>query len=119
MACGVYVGYDDPKTLGRGEGGSSTALPIFANFMDAYHKDLPVSDFIRPESVVEVKIDSATGLLPSSDQNTRTEVFISGTEPTEMAPAPDENSAQNWMMRQIGTANTEEITDDAGSEDEF
>ncbi len=119
LACGVYVGYDDPKTLGKGEGGSSTAAPIFADFMAAYHKDLPEDGFIKPDSVVQIDVDAETGLLPSSDKNTRTEYYLAGTQPVERAPIPEETNAQNWMMRQIN-APTDDLNEDVGSdEDEF
>lgn len=102
IACGVYIGYDDPKPLGKGEGGSSTAVPIFANFMAEYHKDLPLRNFTKPDSVIELDVDDATGLLPRDPtQKTRHEVFLRGTQPTQMAPATDDNSGQNWMLRQF------------------
>ena len=104
LACGVYIGYDDPKSLGKGEGGSSTALPIFAQFMTDYHKDLPVRNFNKPDSVVQLAVDDATGLLPSDPAlKTRDEVFVQGTQPTQLAPAQDLESSQNWMIRQMET----------------
>ena len=30
---GIYVGYDEPSSLGRYETGSRTAMPIFKNFV--------------------------------------------------------------------------------------
>ncbi|MBQ1924995.1 MAG: PBP1A family penicillin-binding protein [Proteobacteria bacterium] len=118
LACGVYIGYDDPKSLGKGEGGSTTALPIFAKFMGDYLKEFPDSSFTKPDSVVQIDVDDATGLLPVSTQKVRNEVFLSGTQPVQTAPMPDETDAQNWMMRQI-TAPDEEPSEDIGSEDEF
>lgn len=118
MACGVYVGYDDPKTLGKGEGGSSTAVPIFADFMNAYHKDLPLRNFTKPDSVIELDVDDATGLLPRDPTKpTRHEVFLQGTQPTQMAPAPEEDNSQNWMIRQFDTAVDVDDTND--TEDGF
>ena len=119
MACGIYVGYDDPKTLGKGEGGSTTALPIFADFMSNYLKDMPETGFNKPDSVLELQVDAQTGLLPGAGGSTRTEVFISGTQPVETAPAPDDNNAQNWMIRQMEAESNNEVTEDIGSEDEF
>ena len=117
MACGIYIGYDDPKTLGKGEGGSATAVPIFADFMTEYHKDLPIQNFKKPDSVVELDVDDATGLLPRDPtKKTRHEVFLQGTQPTKMAPAPEEDNTQNWMIRQFDTS--EDIVD-AADEDEF
>ena len=37
---GVYIGYDNPKTLGKFETGSKAALPIFKDFVEnALYKD--------------------------------------------------------------------------------
>ena len=118
IACGIYIGYDTPKTLGKGEGGSSTAVPIFAGFVADYVKELPASGFTKPDSVVQLDVDEKTGLLPSGKQPTRKEVFIAGTQPHEQAPMPDEINAQNWMMQQLQAPAADDI-EDLGSEDEF
>ena len=40
LVVGVYVGFDNPKTLGRYETGSKAALPIFKHFVEnALFKD--------------------------------------------------------------------------------
>lgn len=117
LACGIYVGYDDPKTLGRGEGGSTTALPIFADFMGEVHKEMPESVFIKPDNVVQLDVDAATGLLPATAENTRSEVFLNGTQPVQTAPMPDEGNAQNWFMRQMA-APANETTEDIGTDED-
>jgi penicillin-binding protein 1A len=35
LAIGVYIGYDTPKSLGKFETGSKTALPIFKKFVES------------------------------------------------------------------------------------
>ena len=114
----MAIGYDDPVTLGKGEGGSSTAAPIFADFMGEYHRDLPEESFVKPDSVIQLEVDAATGLLPSTEKNRRKEVFLSGTQPVTTAPLQEESNAQDWMMRQLSVPSDEPI-DDVGSEDEF
>lgn len=120
LACGVYVGYDDPpKPLGKGEGGSTTALPIFAEFMKEYHKDLPVRNFEKPSSVIELDVDAATGLLVRDPtQKTRHEVFLPGTQPTNYAPAPDSENNQDWMLRQLDTTQLDDVVDTASDDDD-
>ena len=87
---GVWVGYDDGRTLGKGETGSRTASPIWLGFMDAILKDKPVQMFQVPEGVVFAKIDAKTGLLPIPEsQKTRFECFKEGTVPTEYTKKPD------------------------------
>lgn len=120
MACGVYVGHDEPKSLGRGEGGGVTALPIFADFMAAYHKNLPEEHFVRPDSVIEMLIDPLTGLLPNNPSAAKLEVFVPNTQPTQVAPLPEQESQENWMMRQVDLpSETDDIPDDLASEDAF
>ena len=34
IVIGVYIGYDNPKTLGKNETGSKVALPIFKDFIE-------------------------------------------------------------------------------------
>jgi penicillin-binding protein 1A len=88
VACAVWTGYDDPTPLGAGEAGASAALPAFVDFMREAHKGRPVTDFAVPPGVVRVKIDPESGLLAPPDAETAVdEVFLAGTEPTEVAGA--------------------------------
>ncbi len=52
LAAGVYVGFDDPRTLGDGETGGHVAAPIFRDFMMAALKDVPAKQFPAPPAVV-------------------------------------------------------------------
>jgi penicillin-binding protein 1A len=45
MTCGVWVGYDEKKSLGAKETGAHAALPIWANFMTVAMKGKDVGDF--------------------------------------------------------------------------
>ena len=45
LTCGVYVGFDDHRTLGNKEEGARVALPIWLNFMGQILQDKPVEDF--------------------------------------------------------------------------
>ena len=87
---GVWVGFDNGRTLGKGETGSRTASPIWLGFMDAVLKDKPVRVFQVPEGVVFAKIDAKTGLLPIPEsKNTLFECFKEGTVPSEYTKTPD------------------------------
>ncbi|MFO0760923.1 MAG: PBP1A family penicillin-binding protein [Byssovorax sp.] len=89
IACAVWTGYDDPLPLGAGEAGASAALPAFVDFMREAHKKRPPSDFPVPGGVVRRSIDPASGLAAYPDQKDAIdEVFLAGTEPTEVA-VPD------------------------------
>jgi penicillin-binding protein 1A len=85
----VWVGYDDGKPLGYGEFGAKTALPGWISFMKEATKNKPKADFPRPAGVVTVKIDPKTGKLPYEGQTDAIEeIFLQGTDPTEVAPVP-------------------------------
>ena len=45
VTCGVWVGYDEKKSLGAKETGAHAALPIWTNFMTAAMKGKEVGDF--------------------------------------------------------------------------
>jgi len=45
MTCGVWVGYDEKKSLGAKETGAHAALPIWMNFMTVAMKGKDVGDF--------------------------------------------------------------------------
>ncbi|MBI1361650.1 MAG: PBP1A family penicillin-binding protein [Alphaproteobacteria bacterium] len=84
LALGVWVGYDQPRTLGSGETGSKDAGPIFRDFMMEALKNLPTEDFRIPQGVRLVEVDHDTGCLPGSETRLIIlEAFKPGTEPTE------------------------------------
>ena len=49
IAVGVYVGFDNPRSLGRSETAASTALPIWIEFMQDALKDQPNLHFKKPQ----------------------------------------------------------------------
>jgi penicillin-binding protein 1A len=102
LLAGVWVGFDDQRTLGQGEAGSKTALPIWIDFMSKALSGKPVRDFAPPPGVVVQRIDKATGLLPAPGQEvgagTYEEVFLEGTVPTESAPAPGEGKSADELL---------------------
>ena len=51
MTCGVWVGYDEKKSLGARETGAHAALPIWMNFMTVAMKGKDVGDFQPPPVV--------------------------------------------------------------------
>jgi penicillin-binding protein 1A len=86
VACAVWTGFDDATTLGAGEAGATAALPTFVDFMREAHRKRPIADFPVPAGVVRVAIDPASGLRAAPDQkDALQEVFLAGTEPTEVA----------------------------------
>ncbi len=83
IATGVWVGFDQEKTLGKGETGGRTALPVWVDFMQDATKDIPNKAFDVPNNIVFVSIDNETGKLASAQsQSVVRQAFLDGTEPT-------------------------------------
>ena len=85
LITGIYVGFDDRRSLGETESGAHAALPIWIDFMKEALKPLPVVAFTIPEGVTFVKVDPATGLLEDEQegQSSTVELFTKGSEPTQ------------------------------------
>ena len=75
LVIGVYVGFDEPKTLGKYETGAKTALPVFKKFVKSAIKRKDAHPFKIPKSINLVLVDVETGLLPNS--NTKKMVYES------------------------------------------
>ena len=66
LVVGVYIGFDNPRTLGKFETGSKAALPIFKNFIEnALFKD-DFNDFQIPEKIYLTSLNYDTGLRSSA-----------------------------------------------------
>ena len=90
LAVGVYVGFDEPMSLGRGETGSSVAAPIFKDIMAAALSDQPAIPFRIPSGVRLVRVAAATGLpAQPGDEDVIFEAFRPGTEPGSDRPVLD------------------------------
>ncbi len=89
LVAGVFVGYDEPKSLGKKETGGSVSVPIFKEFMAEATKDIPATPFRVPPGVRMVQVNAKSGRPTSSDDpNAIWEPFLAGTEPdTNYMPA--------------------------------
>ena len=86
IAAGCWFGVDNFKVpLGPGQDGSKAALPAWARFMKAAHDTLglPVEKFAKPGGIEDSEICSVTKKLPLPACPVETEIFKSGTEPTQ------------------------------------
>ena len=61
LAIGVYVGYDEPKTLGKFETGSKAALPIFKSFIEKAMYKEEMKAFKVPSNIYFFPVDYNTG----------------------------------------------------------
>jgi penicillin-binding protein 1B len=81
----VWVGYDDNRGLNLS--GSQAAVPIFADFARSVPAQFFSENFPVPSDIVTAQVDPETGFLASPGcPRTMTEVFISGTAPTQTCP---------------------------------
>jgi penicillin-binding protein 1A len=57
LLSGCYIGFDQPKPMGKGETGGRAALPIWLSYRKAVEDDYPVEDFSRPPGIVMGTVD--------------------------------------------------------------
>ena len=87
LAAGVWIGVDDPVvSLGTSQDGSRAALPAWANFMAVAHDTLRLKrmNFDRPSGVINFEICSITKDIPTNLCTVESEIFIQGTEPSQV-----------------------------------
>ena len=76
LVIGVYIGFDNPKTLGKFETGSKAALPIFKDFVEnaLYKEDF--DDFKIPENIYLTSLNYDTGMKSApGEKNTIVEAL--------------------------------------------
>ena len=93
LVVGVYVGFDTPKPLGKGEGGGKAASPIFANFMARALEGAEVIPFRLPPDVPSEYIDPVTGTIDVT-QMTNDGRQISGESEDQLDPQLEQQELQ-------------------------
>jgi len=87
LTAGVWIGFDQERSLGSKETGSRAACPVWLDFMKNALAHMPVKDFPVPPGIEFAKIDKSTGLLARPDSETASfECFRAGTAPTTYPP---------------------------------
>ncbi|PYE42743.1 PBP1A family penicillin-binding protein [Paenibacillus barcinonensis] len=102
LSTAVWVGYDQGKSISTSDG--RRAAPIFAQFTEQALASVPPKIFSVPDQVVNVYINPETGKLAGNGcEEKRLEVFIKGTEPTEVCRGETEptDSPQDEKAREI------------------
>ena len=73
----VWVGFDQPRSLGDREFGSSIALPIWLDYKKQIIDEIPISIELPPQGISSVKIDKDNGELAKRDsKNLMFEYFL-------------------------------------------
>ncbi len=102
VVAGVWVGFDDQRSLGKRETGTRTALPIWIDVMAAADQTPKETNFAMPSGVIRARIDPASGLLAYDGQEDAfDEVFLLGTAPTDVARSPDVADPNLFLMEQF------------------
>jgi penicillin-binding protein 1C len=83
LLVGVWVGNSDYQAMHEVTG-LTGAAPIWHETMRAVLEGLPKLEFTRPDGLIQVEVCTLSGRLPTEFcPHTRTEWFITGTEPTQ------------------------------------
>jgi penicillin-binding protein 1A len=94
---GVWVGFDDERSIGENETGSRAASPIWVAFMTRSLKDRPVKDFPVPEGIEFMRVDPRTGEI-SSHKQAILECFKDGTGPIQSASSSVKTSTDFYKL---------------------
>src|ERR1700742_1811662 len=86
IVVGIYLGYDKPRTLGRGNAGTGghLAAPIARDFLKLALADKPAIPFKVPAGIKLIRVDSKSGMRAGpGDSNVILEAFKPGTAPPD------------------------------------
>ena len=99
LTVGVWVGFDQKKSLGEEQTGSEAAAPIFVKFMGDYLANYPETNKFRvPSGVYMIDIDKYTGKLLTPDcLYPFSEAFLPGTEPLEFCNEEEHLKITNYF----------------------
>ena len=82
VVVGVWVGNNDNTIMAPAiTSGVTGAAPIWNKIIKAALKDIPQKDFVKPDKVISLTVDTLSGGIPHGGDTTRTEYFLKGTEP--------------------------------------
>ena len=111
LVIATFVGFDDPRTLGKHDFGGTIASPIFKQFVDTALKDEPRIPFRVPAGIRFMRVDHRTGkpakpkdrdvvleaFKVGEDWQGKVKGYIDGSDSeTPARPAsPDRSAAEN------------------------
>lgn len=97
LLAGLWIGFDEKRSLGKGETGGHVAAPIWARFMERALENEPILDFpvaagisfalVNPHTGQRIAPGSGGGMLECFRRGTEPPVVA--VEPVKAAPAPD------------------------------
>ena len=104
LVAGCFIGYDQPRDMGRGSFGGTLCGPVFREFMAAAHKDNPPGDFLPPPSdygTVTIKVHSETGeRLPDDAEGpyVMVKTYDMGFEPEILIAEDDRREIDDFKL---------------------
>jgi penicillin-binding protein 1A len=85
MVVAVFMGFDQPKPMGKGQTGGELAAPMFVDFMKTAMIDKPVAEFAVPDGMNLIRINRKTGMKAGGEgPETILEAFKPGTGPADV-----------------------------------
>lgn len=105
LVVGIYVGFDEPASLGRYETGAKTAMPIFKKFILNNISKQDATPFKVPDGIVMMVVDPITG--QKVDFNSKNSIYESFKE-KKMSEINIENN-YNDLILDNSNAGIEEI----------
>ncbi|MDB5473043.1 MAG: penicillin-binding protein [Devosia sp.] len=110
LAVGVYVGYDQPRSMGSAVTGGSFAVPIFTEFMQKALEGKPATPFNEPAGMTSALINPNSGVQAFEGEAAIEEAFKPGTGPNLMtsvigldANTFNDIQRQQQMQQQYGS----------------
>ena len=101
IVAGVWVGYDDPKTIGSEAYGGRYALPIWADFMQRAARVRPPAEFERPAGLAEEVMCSISYRKPVDGCPIYTEYFKEGDDVPDRLCTIHRGSIRQRLTRTI------------------
>lgn len=102
LVVGVFIGYDEPRSLGDHAAGGTIAAPIFRAFIEQALEGTPPTPFRVPADARLVRVDAKSGKPTSSaNPNAVLEAFKPGTTPDTMAAGQTVRKAPQYTAGPI------------------
>ena len=80
----TWIGYDQPRSLGKDETGGKAALPIWTRYMATALRGIPDVPYKVPDGVMQLKISGYTGAMVGEDEEGLYEYFYHENPPREV-----------------------------------